>query len=198
MKRITILSSLVLLIGIYLATGASAVVYKSDVDQDYGFYRVISMDKNQTVSYDKNNRTLTINVSDRVIWENDADPDEELTIISEQGLWNNMSAILRRNYQKFGYTFNESGTYSFYIKEYPNEAHQTIIVNSIDTPTPELTLVVKQTPEITQITNDTPIMTSTDTPIKSPTKSSDNNVIIFEIGVIIVAILLTLYFKKKA
>lgn len=198
MKKITTLGLLVLLIGICMATGASATVYKSDVDQDYGFYRVTSMDKNQTVLYDKNNKTLIINVSDSVIWINDATPDEPLTIISEQGLWNNTSAKLRWNYQKFDYTFNESGTYGFYIKEYPREQHQIIIVNPIETPTPELTIVAKQTPTVTQTINETPIVTSTEVPIKSSTGSSNNNIIIFEIIVIVVAILLTLYFRKKA
>lgn len=197
MKKITISISLVLLIGIYLTTGVSATVYRSDVDQDYGFYRVTSMDKNQTVSYDKNNDTLTINVSDSVVWINDATPDEPLTIISEQGLWNDTSARLRWNYQKFNYTFNESGTYSFYIKEYPNEKHQIIIVNSIETPTPKPTIVTRQTPTVNQTTNETPIITSTGTQIKSSTEPSDNNIIIFELIVVIVAILLTLYLRRK-
>lgn len=197
MKRIMTLGLLVLLIGMCLTTGASAAVYKSDVDQDYGFYRVTSMDKNQTVSYDKSNRTLIINVSDSVIWINDATPDESLTIISEQGLWNNTGARLRWNYQKFNYTFNKSGTYSFYIKEYPREQHQKIVVNPIDVPTPKMTLVVKQTPTTTQTINETPIVTSTEVPIKSSTGSSNNNIIIFGIIVIVVAILLALYFRKK-
>lgn len=189
MKRIMTLGLLVLLIGMCLITGASAAVYKSDVDQDYGFYKITSMDKNQTVSYDKNNRTLIINVSDSVIWINDATPDEPLTIMSEQSLWNNTSARLRWNYQKFNYTFNESGTYSFYIREYPREQHQKIIVNPIETPIPKMTIVVEQTPIVTQTINETPT--------ESPKKSSDNNIIVFEIIVIIIAILLTLYFKKK-
>lgn len=194
MKKITTLGLLVLLIGICMATGASATVYKSDVDQDYGFYRVTSMDKNQTVSYDKNNKTLIINASDSVIWINDATPDEPLTIISEQGLWNNTSAKLRWNYQKFGYTFNESGTYGFYIKEYPREQHQKIIVNPIETSTPELTPIIT--------VDKTPIITSTETlvetPVKPSTESSDNTIIVFEIIVIVVAVLLTLYLRKKA
>ena len=200
MKKITTSISLVLLIGIYLTAGVSATVYRSDVDQDYGFYRITSMDKNQTVSYDKNNDTLTINVSDSVVWINDATPDEPLTIISEQGLWNSTSARLRWNYQKFNYTFNESGTYSFYIKEYPNEKHQIIIVNPIDTPMPKTTIVVRQTPTVNQTTNEasTVNQTTNETLIKSPTKPSDNSIFIFEIIVIIVAILLTLYIKRKS
>lgn len=200
MKRTTTLGLLILLIGMCLTTGASAAVYKSYVDQDYNFYRITPMDQNQTTSYDKNNRTLIINVSDSVVWVNDATPDEPLTIISEQGLWNNTSARLRWNYQKFNYTFNESGTYSFYIKEYPNEQHQTIIVNPIEAPTPELTstMIVDETPAIAQTINETPIVTSTEIPIKTSKESSDNIVIIFEIIVIVVAVLLTSYFRKKA
>lgn len=200
MKRTTTLGLLVLLIGMCLTTGASAAVYKSYVDQDYGFYRITPMDQNQTTSYDKNNRTLIINVSDSIVWVNDATPDVPLTIISEQGLWNNTVARLRWNYQKFNYTFNESGTYSFYIKEYPKEQHQTIIVDPIETPTPELTsiMTIGETPTIAQTINETPIVTSTEIPIKTSKESSDNIVIIFEIIVIVIAVLLTSYFRKKA
>lgn len=107
----------------------TSVTYRSSVDQDYGFYRVIDITTHMPASYENN--TLTINIGDTVIWENDATPDEPLTIISEQGLWGNRSAYLRWNYQKFNYTFNQSGTYSVYIKEYPREKHQTIIVKDV-------------------------------------------------------------------
>lgn len=193
---ILILTLSILLIGIYFVIGTSAAVYKANVDQD-GFYRVISMDKNQTVSY--GNRTLTINVSDNVIWVNSADPDEPLTIMSEQGLWDNTSAKLRWNYKVFNYTFNESGTYSFYIREYPRR-RQIIIVNATEilSPSPKITLIVEQTPTVTQVVSETPTVVSTEVPIKAPTEPSDNIVIMFGIIVIIivVAILLTLYLRK--
>ncbi len=102
------------------------LIYKSFVDQDYGFKRVIEINYRPIVYQ---NLTLNISAGDTVIWVNDANPDEKLTIVSEQGLWNNTSAILRWNYQNFNYTFTQPGTYGVYIKEYPSIHHQSIIVN---------------------------------------------------------------------
>jgi len=99
--------------------------YKTFVDQDYGFKRVV--EKNNT-PFEYQNLTLKIFVGDKVIWQNDANPDEKLTIISEQNLWTNNSAVLRWNYQSFNYTFTQPGTYSLYIKEYPRK-RQNIIVS---------------------------------------------------------------------
>lgn len=104
------------------------VVYKSDFDNIYGFTRIVS-NAMETIPYDLYNRTLTINAGDTVIWINDADnPEEKLTIVSEQKLWDNTSAILRWRYKEFNYTFTQSGTYGVYIKEYPRILHQKIIV----------------------------------------------------------------------
>jgi plastocyanin len=101
-------------------------VYEVDVDQDYGFYRVV--EKNNTpLVYE--NLTLNINSGDTVIWINDATPDWELTIVSEQGLWDNTSGRLRWNYQKINYTFKEPGTYGVYVREYPRLKHQKIVVS---------------------------------------------------------------------
>ncbi len=100
--------------------------YISFVDQYYGFKNVRVIGTNRSFVYQ--NLTLNISTSDTVIWENDANPDEKLTIISDQGLWNNTSAILRWNYQSFNYTFTQPGTYGVYIKEYPRIQHQRIIV----------------------------------------------------------------------
>jgi hypothetical protein len=102
------------------------LIYKSFVDQDYGFKRVIEINYRPFVYQ---NLTLNISAGDTVIWVNDANPDEMLTIVSEQGLWNYTSAILRWNYQNFNYTFTQPGTYGVYIKEYPRKQHQRIIVN---------------------------------------------------------------------
>ena len=103
-----------------------ALIYKSFVDQDYGFLRVVETNYRPFVY---KNVTLNIFTGDTVIWVNDANPDEKLTIISEQGLWDNTSAILRWNYQSFNYTFTQPGTYGVYIKEYSRKPHQIIIVN---------------------------------------------------------------------
>lgn len=104
------------------------VVYRSDVDSDYGFYRVIDTTSKKPFVYE--NKTLNIYTGDTVIWVNDATPDERLTIISEQDLWANTSSILRWNYQQFNYTFTVPGIYSVYIREYPRLQHQKIIVNT--------------------------------------------------------------------
>lgn len=132
-------------------SNVTSITYRSSVDQDYGFYRVIDITTHKPASYENN--TLTINVGDTVIWENDATPDEPLTIISEQGLWGNRSAYLRWNYQKFSYTFNQSGTYSVYIKEYPREKHHTIIVKGVVkvVSTPTMTNTVLPTSAIVEI-----------------------------------------------
>ncbi len=105
--------------------------YRFDVDSDYGFYRVVIV--NSTLAAPYENNTLTIRTGDKVIWINDATPDEKLTIVSEQNLWsqNETGAILLWNYRQFNYTFTQPGEYTFYIKEYKSKAkaHQKIIVN---------------------------------------------------------------------
>lgn len=146
-------------------SNVTSITYRSSVDQDYGFYRVIDITTHNPAKYENN--TLTINIGDTVIWENDATPDEPLTIISEQGLWGNRSAYLRWNYQKFSYTFNQSGTYSVYIKEYPREKHQTIIVKDVSglvkvASTPTMTNTVLPTTAIIEVdTTETPKINET-------------------------------------
>ena len=71
-------------------------------------------------------------MGDTIVWINDAIPDGPLTIISKDNLWENRSAYLRWNYQKFSYTFNESGIYDMYIREYPR-LHQTVVVKDNQT-----------------------------------------------------------------
>lgn len=134
------LIGLILFIGLIFFIGeTSATTYKSDVDNYYGFYRIIAVDSDTNTSSSEMlsyvNKTLNINVGDTVIWINDADPDEPLTIMSTEGLWDNRSAYLRWNYQRFNYTFTEPGTYNVYIREYPRLQHK-IIVNPIHVATP--------------------------------------------------------------
>jgi plastocyanin len=100
-------------------------VYKAFVDEYYGFKRVIEISYKPIVYQ---NLTLNIHVGDTVNWVNDASEDQKLTIISEQNLWSNSSAIMRWNYQSFNYTFTQPGTYGVYIREYPGLHHQKIIV----------------------------------------------------------------------
>ena len=100
-------------------------VYKVDVEDIYGFTKVVS-NSMELIPYDLYNRTLTLNAGDTVVWVNDA--EDKLTIVSEQGLWDNTSAILRWRYKEFNYTFTKPGTYGVYIKEEPRILHQKIIV----------------------------------------------------------------------
>jgi len=159
----------------------SATTYKVDVDQDYGFYRVISSDKNQSMSYI--NKTINVTVGDTVIWINDATPDWPLTIISNQGLWGDRDAYLRWNYQKFNYTFNEPGIYSMYIKECRRCQNQTIIVNPIETATPLVSAtMIRPTVPITPIS----------TPITTPSTTNNNMTPGFEI-ILGVTALLSIY-----
>jgi plastocyanin len=99
-------------------------VYKTFVDEYNGFKRVI---ETSYKPFTYQNLTLNISVGDKVIWVSDSE-DYTLTIVSEQGLWDNASAKLRWNYQAFNYTFTQPGTYGVYIQEF-RLAHQKIIVN---------------------------------------------------------------------
>lgn len=190
MKKVLI-GLILLTLALYI-NGALAVTYKSYVDQDYGFYRVVPLDLKSVTDIGNTsyiNKTLNILVGDSVVWTNDASPDWPLTIISEQGLWGNRSAYLRWNYQKFNYTFNESGTYTVYIKEFPRLQHQKIIVLPIETPTPTPTMtpIPTKIPIIIQIVNKTPTIVPT-----TPT----NKIPGFEI-ILILTIVSLAYIVKK-
>lgn len=181
-------------------------IYQTEVDQDYGFYRVIDMTVSKPAPYYKNN--LTIYIGDIVTWENDATPDEPLTIISKEGLWGNRSAYLRWNYQKFTYTFNQSGIYEIYIREYPRAQHQFIIVNKfpgidvISTPTVTLTNpIINETTIVNETIingtiNNTTNSGANKTPLVSPPRTT-NIVPIETIVVIAILIILAMYFFKK-
>ncbi len=146
----------VLYSGLQVAS-AGPSVYKVFVDDVLGFKRVIEL--NYT-PFEYKNLTLVINVSDNLIWTNDADK-ESLTIVSEQNLWDNKSAYLRYAYDSFNYTFNQPGTYGVYIKERPRVHPQTIIVKSVETPIPTVirTEIPTATPTLTPPIVETPMET---------------------------------------
>ena len=100
-------------------------VYKFYVHDIDGFYRVRALNTTQIPEY--TNLTLRINAGDKVIWESESE-DYTITIVSEQGLWDNTSAKLRWDAQQFSYTFTQPGTYGIYVKEFPKIRHQKIIV----------------------------------------------------------------------
>lgn len=97
--------------------------YVHDID---GFYRVRAFNTTQIPEY--TNLTLRINAGDKVIWESESE-DYTITIVSEQGLWDNTSAKLLVNTKQFNYIFAKPGVYGVYLKEFPKVRHQKIIVN---------------------------------------------------------------------
>lgn len=101
------------------------VVYKFYVHDIDGFYRVRALNTTQIPEY--TNYTLRINAGDKVIWESESE-NYTITIVSEQGLWDNTSAKLRWDTQQFSYTFTQPGTYGIYVREFPKIRRQKIIV----------------------------------------------------------------------
>jgi plastocyanin len=140
------------------ADAATTAVYRVRVHDYYGFYQVRNIEPgNITFKYENN--TLNINAGDSVIWENQADNNYELTIISEQNLWDSKSGYLKYNYRSFNYTFIQPGTYQISIKEEPRIRHQTIIVAPVEgpvvttlPPTPTETETAAPTASVTQTT----------------------------------------------
>ncbi|MCZ7401387.1 MAG: hypothetical protein O8C61_04125 [Candidatus Methanoperedens sp.] len=100
-------------------------LYTSDVDELYGFRKVTVFNGSAPYS----NYTLTINEGDTVKWRSVSVDNYVLTIVSQEGLWNNSSSRLRHELSYFNYTFDKPGEYEVYIKEYPRETHQKIVVN---------------------------------------------------------------------
>lgn len=129
-KKIWLLISVML----FLIPFATATTYRIETDSDYGFYRVRDIDTHATPDF--KNHILTINLSNVVEWENYANPDERLTIVSDIGLWNSSNAVMRWNYQTFSYTFNDSGNFSVHLKEYPRfKMNIVVIENRVVVPT---------------------------------------------------------------
>ncbi len=100
-------------------------VYISDVDELYGFRKVTV--RNGSSNY--TNHTLSINAGDTVKWISATDAGYYLTIVSKEGLWDNSSSFLKYKYRAFNYTFTQPGEYEVFLKEFPREDHQKIIVN---------------------------------------------------------------------
>jgi hypothetical protein len=100
-------------------------IYISDVDELYGFRKVTVW--NGSAPY--NNFTLTINSGDTVKWVSVTDKLYYLTVVSNEGLWNNSTAMMKYKFSHFNYTFDKSGEYEVYLKEFPRLTHQKIVVN---------------------------------------------------------------------
>lgn len=66
----------------------------------------------QLIFYQARPSTFEINRGDTIVWLHRQDPKIPLTLVSEDGLWEDIKLIYGR---KLVYTFNESGTYNFSV-----------------------------------------------------------------------------------
>jgi plastocyanin len=114
----------------YTPSPISPIRYVSWIDSDYGFYKVRAVKDNASyqLPLDFNTRNFTINRGDTVRWMNDDMYDYSLTLINNEGLWTGRTGFLRYQGQRFEYTFNMTGIYTFSVKEFPKIAPQKITV----------------------------------------------------------------------
>ncbi|HEX7627487.1 MAG TPA: hypothetical protein VF354_01015 [Candidatus Methanoperedens sp.] len=114
----------------YIPNPISLIQYRSWIDSDYGFYKVRAIKDNASyqLPLDLDERNFTINERDIVRWINDDMYDYSLTLVSNEGLWTNQTGFLEYQGKFLEYTFNNTGTYTFYIKEFPKIAPQKISV----------------------------------------------------------------------
>jgi len=147
-----------LIVMVDAGTDVAPNTYISFIDSETGFYKVRSTTTNNMPSY--LNHILTINQGDIVSWIND--DEKRITLISEQGLWND-EAYLKRYKSQFNYTFNRSGKYVFRMKE-NSIFHQTIIVKPVDdypmqTYTTPATITYTPAPTVTKYPTPVPVVT---------------------------------------
>ena len=107
------------------------VEYRVWVDSDYGFTVVRAVNGTNFITLPSGFDVLnfTIQAGDKVKWINDDSYDFPLTIVSNEGLWENRTGYLRWKEDKFVYTFNKTGSYTFSVKEYKRIKSQKINVN---------------------------------------------------------------------
>lgn len=100
------------------------------IDSDYGFYRVRAVRDNTSLnlSFDFNILNFSIYTGDKIRWINDNGYDFPLTLVSSEGLWSGRAGLMRYQGERVEYTFNRTGTYTFYIQEYPRLPQQKITV----------------------------------------------------------------------
>ncbi len=111
-------------------TVVEPVMYRVWIDSDFGFQRVraIKGDAYYRLPPKFNILNFTINAGDSVRWINDDSYDFPLTVVSNEGLWTGRTGLTRYQTERFEYTFNTTGTYTFSIREYPRLPNQTITV----------------------------------------------------------------------
>jgi plastocyanin len=69
-------------------------------------------------------KSVNIGIGGKVVWLNNDVQERKMTLVSKEGLFTQEISIDK----KFGYTFEKSGTYRFYLKEIPS-VECDIIVN---------------------------------------------------------------------
>lgn len=135
----TILVLLIILSCIEIANADNtSVTYISYIDPDLGFYKITDITTHNPAQYVSG--TLTINQGDTVRWENDADKQFTLTVVSDQKLFPDTSLVAIGD--NFSYTFNQADVYTFHLQE-RYTARQTIIVlpvSGYNTPAPTATI----------------------------------------------------------
>ncbi|MCZ7402367.1 MAG: hypothetical protein O8C61_09105 [Candidatus Methanoperedens sp.] len=109
----------------------SQIQYRSWIDSDYGFYKVRAVKDNASFELAPgfDTRNFSINEGDTVRWINDDMYDYSITLISNEGLWTGRTGFMQYQGLRFEYTFNKTGIYTFYVKEFPKLAPQKITVN---------------------------------------------------------------------
>jgi hypothetical protein len=162
-KTFMVLLIILSFIGIKIATADNKpVIYISYIDPDLGFYKITDITTHNPAKYVSG--TLTINQGDTVEWENDADKQFTMTVVSDQKLFPDASLVAIGD--NFSYTFNQAEVYTFYIKE-RHTARQTIIV---------LPVSGYNTPVPTAIITSAPVATPAPTYNPSATARIANNV----------------------
>lgn len=106
------------------------VMYRIWMDSDFGFYRVRALKGNASYRLPSgfNILNFTVKVGDSVRWINDDSYDFPMTVASNEGLWTGRTGLTRYQTERFEYTFNTTGTYTFSIREYQRLKNQTITV----------------------------------------------------------------------
>lgn len=112
------------------APSLEPVMYRIWVDSDFGFYRIRAIRGNSSYELPAgfNILNFSIHTGDSVRWINDDSYDFPLTVVSNEGLWSGRTGLMRYQTERFDYTFNRTGTYTFSIREFQDLENQKITV----------------------------------------------------------------------
>lgn len=144
--------------------------YRTLVDGYKGFTRVINQDTGKNIPFE--NHTIYIKMGDTILWVND-DMSDPFTIISKEKLWQDNKGKIKDTGKRINYTFNKSGIYTFYIKEYSKKfSAQTIIVSDNFSETNDTNI---QTPILTPKQTSIPIPITTNHSINYSNNIKANN-----------------------